>query len=45
MISNSFLDGIKTGIVGGLRPNLEWLLGVAGKEECFLGERSIWKYR
>jgi hypothetical protein len=47
MISTSFLTGMERGMAGRYGPELEskWFLREVLRERCFLGEKSIWKWR
>jgi hypothetical protein len=46
MMGTSLLTGIEVGIVGGFGEiGPKWLLHAAVKQQCFLGEKSIWKWR
>jgi hypothetical protein len=46
MIGTSFLTGMESGILGyGIEAGPRWLLAAAVKQRCFLGEKSIWKWR
>jgi hypothetical protein len=46
MLGTSFFTGIESGIVWAYaRTGSKWLLSEVLHEKCYLGEKSIWKWR